>query len=61
MEEGDAFFERLRVDDQLCIRLLIGLNRLNDALDERLLFLTLSGVVFKCSGIDALGLLLLGR
>ena len=61
LEECNAFFERLRVDDQLRVRLLLGLNRFNDALDERLLFLTLRGVVFKRSGIDALGLLLLGR
>ena len=61
LEKGDPFFERLRVDDQLGVRLLLGLNRFNDALDERLLFFTLSGVVFKRSGIDALGLLLLGR
>ena len=59
LEEGNAFLERLRVDDQLRVRLLFGLNCFNDALDELLLFLALCGVVFKRSSIDTLGLLLL--
>jgi hypothetical protein len=61
LEEGDTFFERLRVDDQLGVGLLLGLNRFNDALDEWLFFFALRCVVFERSGIDALGLLFYGR
>ena len=54
-EEGDAFFERFGIDDELAIGALLFLEDREDLLEERALFGALLGARFEFVGVDGSG------